>query len=58
MEAICYSETSVNFDRTTRRYNPEDVILKMILIRTKSKTHTRIQTNWVYLSQKNDWAYE
>jgi hypothetical protein len=24
MEAICSSETSVNFQRTTRRYNPKD----------------------------------
>jgi hypothetical protein len=27
MEAICSSETSVNFERTTRLYNPEDNIL-------------------------------
>jgi hypothetical protein len=29
MEAICSSETSINFQRTTRRYNPEDKTLRM-----------------------------
>jgi hypothetical protein len=27
MEAICFSETSVDFQRTTRRYVPQDGIL-------------------------------
>jgi hypothetical protein len=27
MDVICSSETSVDFEQTTRRYNPEDSIL-------------------------------
>jgi hypothetical protein len=29
MEAVCTSETSVNFDVTTRRYSPEDSKLQV-----------------------------
>jgi hypothetical protein len=31
MEAICFSETPVDFQRTTRRYVPEDITLQVFL---------------------------
>jgi hypothetical protein len=31
-EATCSSETSVDFDRTTRRYVPEDITLRKLVM--------------------------
>jgi hypothetical protein len=41
MEATCSSETSVDFQRTTRRYVPEDMILQSIgaLCTLQHKSH-------------------
>jgi hypothetical protein len=41
MEAICSFETSVDFQRTTRRYIPEDTIL--LLITTAVRTSNPIE---------------
>jgi hypothetical protein len=32
MEAVCSTETSVDFQRTTRRYIPEDRTLNIIIV--------------------------
>jgi hypothetical protein len=35
MEAMCFSETSIDFQRTTRRYIPEDSTLLQLYITTR-----------------------
>jgi hypothetical protein len=41
MKAICFSETSVFFERTTRRYIPEDSTLREIEARHCKGAHTQ-----------------
>jgi hypothetical protein len=54
MEEICSSETSVDFQRTTRRYIPEDSTLDNLIVelywvnlRSEVKTLTFIETDTV-----------
>jgi hypothetical protein len=46
MEAICSSETSVDFQRTTRRYIPEDGTVLYCV--HNSLPRDRYKANWIY----------
>jgi hypothetical protein len=44
METICSSETSIDFQRTTWRYIPEDSILHNLKSPTEYRLATRVKT--------------
>jgi hypothetical protein len=44
MEAICFSEASIETQRTTRRHIPEDYALNVGLLLTREKHSFRNQT--------------